>query len=416
MWQGFLLLVIPFSFLSSFTFLVGHSLPAARASEHSAIMRFHALRNITATTCVVATVAECTVLHVASYSGNVTTFDLKRNDKGIYSLATLGVTNGSAPQASWLELDAKKKTVYGLDEAWSTPNGTITVYSNKKNVLEISKNGAQALTTWSIAANDGALSNIGNFIFSTPPGPVPQQDKSHPHEALVDPTDSYILVPDLGSDLLRTFAINAADSKLRELTPFKVPAGSGPRHGSFYTPACKPGPGKCLAANKENTYFFLVSELANTVSSYKVTYGKDGLGFTLVSSSGIYGNVSTPTGAAAAEGILSPDNKFFHTTGHSANTTALASDAIQTWAIDAATGKLTFQGSYPAGGVTPRQFSINAKGDMAAVGLQTTGRLVILKRDIASGAFGAVLASVEGLGGVTTSIWDEGNPRYAPLA
>ncbi|EPE32514.1 Nitrous oxide reductase, N-terminal [Glarea lozoyensis ATCC 20868] len=414
-------------------------------------MRFHALRNITATTCVVATVAECTVLHVASYSGNVTTFDLKRNDKGIYSLATLGVTNGSAPQASWLELDAKKKTVYGLDEAWSTPNGTITVYSNKKNVLEISKKyttlagavstivynggkalavahyGAQALTTWSIAANDGALSNIGNFIFSTPPGPVPQQDKSHPHEALVDPTDSYILVPDLGSDLLRTFAINAADSKLRELTPFKVPAGSGPRHGSFYTPACKPGPGKCLAANKENTYFFLVSELANTVSSYKVTYGKDGLGFTLVSSSGIYGNVSTPTGAAAAEGILSPDNKFFHTTGRnapflttpnpdSANTTALASDAIQTWAIDAATGKLTFQGSYPAGGVTPRQFSINAKGDMAAVGLQTTGRLVILKRDIASGAFGAVLASVEGLGGVTTSIWDEGNPRYAPLA
>jgi hypothetical protein len=139
MWQGFLLLVIPFSFLSSFTFLVGNSLSSPLASEHSGTMRFHALRNITATTCVVAAVAECTVLHVASYSGDVTTFDLKRNDKGIYNLEKLGVTNGSAPQASWLELDAKKRTVYGLDEAWSTPNGTITVYSNKKDVLEISK-------------------------------------------------------------------------------------------------------------------------------------------------------------------------------------------------------------------------------------------------------------------------------------
>jgi hypothetical protein len=114
-----------------------------------------------------------------------------------------------------------------------------------------------------------------------------------------------VLVPDLGSDLLRTFAINAADSKLRELTPFAVPAGSGPRHGTFYTPNCKPAQVKCAAAKKDNTYFFLVSELANTVSSYKVTYGKDGLGFTLVDSSGIYGNMTAPTGASAAEGILS---------------------------------------------------------------------------------------------------------------
>jgi hypothetical protein len=89
------------------------------------------------------------------------------------------------------------------------------------------------------------------------------------------------------------------------LTPFAVPGGSGPRHGAFYTPACRPTELKCKAANKDNTYFFLVSEIANTVSSYKVTYRKDGLGFTLVDSSGIYGNTTTPAGAAAAEGILS---------------------------------------------------------------------------------------------------------------
>ena len=90
------------------------------------------------------------------------------------------------------------------------------------------------------------------------------------------------------------------------MTSFPVPRGSGPRHGSFYTPNCKPAAGKCAGANKNSTYFFLVSELANTVTSYKVIYGKDGgLNFTFVNDSGIYGNMPTPAGAAAAEGILS---------------------------------------------------------------------------------------------------------------
>jgi hypothetical protein len=135
MLQGFLLLFIPFSFLSSLSLVIGNSLSSTLASEIPKVMRFQALRSV-AIACSVPAVVNGTTLHVSSYTGDVTTFDLKQTAAG-YSLTKLGVTNGSAPQASWLELFPNKKVVYGLDEAWSTPTGTITVYSNSKNSLEI---------------------------------------------------------------------------------------------------------------------------------------------------------------------------------------------------------------------------------------------------------------------------------------
>jgi hypothetical protein len=131
----FLLLFIPFSSLSSLSFIIGNSLSSAFAIQIPEVMRFHTLRNVAVASTIPA-VINCTTLYVSSYSGDATTFDLKQSTAG-YSLTKLGVTNGSAPQASWLELFPNKKVVYGLDEAWSTPNGTITVYSNSKNSLEI---------------------------------------------------------------------------------------------------------------------------------------------------------------------------------------------------------------------------------------------------------------------------------------
>jgi len=149
------------------------------------------------------------------------------------------------------------------------------------------------VTTYALLASGGveALQSF-TFVLSAP-GPVPdRQNAPHPHEALIDPTDSFVVVPDLGADLIRIFSIDPSTSLLKESTPFPTPPGSGPRHGAFL----KSG---------DSTYFFLVTELANTVASYKVTYGMDLMNFEQVFISGIYGNTTTPEGAAAAEAIIS---------------------------------------------------------------------------------------------------------------
>ncbi len=133
------------------------------------------------------------------------------------------------------------------------------------------------------------------------PGPDPdRQDAPHPHEAIVDPTDSYIIVPDLGADFLRIFTIDPSTSLLIENTPFSVTPGSGPRHGTF------------LKIDDATTYFFLVTEIGNTVTSYKVSYTAAGIDFEQVFRSGTYGSMATPEGAATAECILSVCLPYLH--------------------------------------------------------------------------------------------------------
>lgn len=125
------------------------------------------------------------------------------------------------------------------------------------------------------------------------PGTNPdRQDAPHPHEALIDPTDSFVVVPDLGADLIRVFTIDPKTTLLKESTPFSTPPGSGPRHGAFLV-------------SQGKTYFYLVSELANTVATYNVTYGWDTLNFEELAIQGTYGNRATPDGAAVAEALLS---------------------------------------------------------------------------------------------------------------
>ena len=131
------------------------------------------------------------------------------------------------------------------------------------------------------------------------PQPRRRQEAPHPHEVILDPTGSFIVVPDLGADLIRVFSIDPETSLLTESAPFHAPAGSGPRHGTF------------LRADCGNTFFFLISELANTIASYEVEYSATGLNFTNVFLSGIYGNKTIPDGAAAAEVTLSVSPSSF---------------------------------------------------------------------------------------------------------
>ena len=68
---------------------------------------------------------------------------------------------------------------------------------------------------------------------------------------------------------------------------------------------------------------------------------------------------------------------------------------------------LKFKGLSPSGGDFPRHMSLNRDGSLLAVGLQNSGRVVIMNRCTATGKIGNVIADYEGLGQVTSIIWDE---------
>ena len=243
------------------------------------------------------------------------------------------------------------------------------------------------------------------------PGAVPDRQASpHPHEAVLDPTGQYIIVPDLGADLIRVFAINPKTQALTEKASFKTPAGSGPRHAAFHNPYGVSGEGA-------TTYLYVVTELTSTIISYSVSYQPNagGLNFTAVQEVPALGQLSHSRINAPAGIALSPDNRFLLLSNRNSsiftlpnpdasNSTAVSSDSITTFSLNTS-GKLGFVQAWPTYGLFPRHFSLNPAGNLLAVGNQNSANVVVLQRDVATGLIGDVLAEAEVEGMVTSVVF-----------
>ncbi|KAI0185790.1 YkgB protein [Xylaria flabelliformis] len=373
-----------------------------------------------------------TRLYVTSYAGTVTTLDLAEGATS--KLETVTSTTACGAQPSWLTLDYSKSFVYCLDEAWGAPTGSITsFYTNANgsltpldtatliagpvNIAEFGVGGSGlAIASYAgsgvnvvTLAPEGGVDLVQNWTYTLDhPGPIPdRQDVPHPHQAILDPTAKFILVPDLGADLVRVYQADAGKLRLTPIAPLKVTPGSGPRHGAFKT-----------ALNK--TYFYVVTELGNTIIGYEVLYNRNNtLGFSELFTIPTHGdNRTLPASAAAGEIVVTPDEKFLIVSSRSegslkipsfdkSSNTTIASDPLIVYSINNKTGSLTKVQEFPAGGLVPRQFSINGDGNRLAVGLQGDGRVVIIERDVHTGKLKDFVASADVAGEVNAVIFYE---------
>jgi 6-phosphogluconolactonase (cycloisomerase 2 family) len=262
---------------------------------------------------VLATPALAQLLYATSYNDHaLTTLQLDGS-----SLKTVSRSYDCGSEPTWLTLDYANSVLYCLNEGWGG-NSTITSYKTS---------AAGALTTLDILPtlkspvastlygpeNSGLAvayydtSSFGTFSVGNPkdlaqtfletytlaaPGPVPdRQDVPHLHDAILDPTKNFILVPDLGSDFIRIYKIGAKN--VTELTPIKAIPGSGPRHGAF-------------AVVGKKTFFYNVNELSNTITGYSVSYKNSNPEFTRLFDFSTHGpGGSVPAGTKAAEIVVS---------------------------------------------------------------------------------------------------------------
>jgi 6-phosphogluconolactonase (cycloisomerase 2 family) len=111
---------------------------------------------------------------------------------------------------------------------------------------------------------------------------------------VLDPTGTYLLVPDLGADLVRVWNVDQKTLALHPSKALVAAVGSGPRHIAFLKTESK-------------TFMYLVSELANTITVYDVAYKCDGsLDFKQVFITSTDGdNQTLPASVTAAEVSLS---------------------------------------------------------------------------------------------------------------
>lgn len=284
--------------------------------------------------CATASLAAATNLFVSDYSGDVSTLSLTEHG-GRYSLTKVSANTGCSPNPSWLTLDTNHATVYCLDEGLEVSNGSLTsftigddgsltkvhrettisgpvsgvIYGNpaKKRSIALAHYSGSAVSTWKLDTNrTGGFAFEQDLLFNlTKPGPnAERQDAPHEHEAVLDPTGQFIVVPDLGADLVRIFSIDPATDNLTAEKPLAVLPGSGPRHVAFYQPYG-------VAGKQSTSFMFLVSELANTVTSFAVSYpSAGGMSFKQVYNTTSYGDLVVPEGNAAAEIAISVS--FYH--------------------------------------------------------------------------------------------------------
>ncbi|GAB7359571.1 hypothetical protein MBLNU230_g6758t1 [Neophaeotheca triangularis] len=388
--------------------------------------------------------AAATNLFVSSYSGIVTSLSLTASND-TYRLNSTSESPECGPSPSWLTIDSNRGLLFCLNEGLTTPNGSLSSFTiNADGSLDHVQNTttisgpvsgqiygaaagrrAIALAHYSgSAVSSWLLDGGGRFTLNQnipytldEPGPnADRQDAPHEHQAILDPTGQYILVPDLAADLVRVLAIDPQTLELTPTKPLQAPPGSGPRHGVFYNPYS-------VACESCTTFFYLVTELGSTVEGYHITYlpNRGGLAFENVYSSNTRGLFNTDRINAPAEIQISPDNRFLTISNRNdtsfslpnpapGNGTLIPSDSLSTFQLSK-TGELSFVQLWPAGGRFPRHFSMNAVGDLVAVGLQNDGVVRILGRDVATGLIGEPVASLAIEGEVSAVVWDDGFGR-----
>ncbi|OOQ90582.1 hypothetical protein PEBR_03739 [Penicillium brasilianum] len=373
-----------------------------------------------------------TNLFATHYDGNI--YTLSFDSENSLSITSSLKTCGDAP--SWLTFDSSARTLFCSDHSGNaTVNGSLTSYSVDQNgiLVELGKTqdvgaavhstiygskhnrkylavthyGGSALSTFSLPLSSDEKP-LQVFRYQMPqPGPKPQQDAPHPHQVILDPTGGFILVPDLGADKVRVYAIDQHSGRLNACPDLNYTAGSGPRHGLFWR--SKPS----HLAEASMTMLYTVSELDGHFNAFSVSYLSSGcLAFQQIQSFVPYPGRQLPTGATPAELRMAGDSLYVSIRfdqGFPPN------DSLVTLA-QSPNGTVKLGQITSSYGTVPRTFAINKDGDLVAIGDQASSNVAIVMRDPQSGKLGGLVASLR-LGelgqatnsstGLSSIIWEE---------
>jgi 6-phosphogluconolactonase len=211
--------------------------------------------------------------------------------------------------------------------------------------------------------SDGTLGRPSLTRHTGQPGPHPtRQTKAYPHSVTVSPDNRHVIVCDLGLDKIFTYALDPAATKLTPANPPFVASdpGAGPRHFKF---------------GRDGRHAYAINELGNTISVYDYAAPTGTLTprQTIPTLPPTFKDPNT-----TAEIRVHPNGKFVYGSnrGH---------DSIAVYAIDSATGLLTFVERTATGGKTPRNFALSPDGGWLVCGHQDTDIVTVFRVNPDSG-------------------------------
>ncbi|GAB3917794.1 lactonase family protein [Larkinella terrae] len=315
----------------------------------------------------------------------------RKTSEGIYvfrfntktgDFAPVGVAKGSNP--SFLSISADRRFLYSVGGSTGDTARAFAIdkASHQLTLLNAQPTGGKGGThlevdktgKWVIVGNytsgnlsvlpvaaDGSLGKLKEVIQHEGKSIDPErQTKPYVHSINIAPNNKDVFVPDLGTDKIMTYSLNAQTG---QLTPGNPPfttetPGAGPRHFTYHP---------------NGKFAYVIHEMGGTITGF--TYKNGALmPFQTIS--------TLPDDYAGrkwcADIHISPDGKFLYGSNR-------AHESLAIYSINPKTGQLTLVGYQNVLGKTPRNFAIDPTGTFVLVANQDTDNITIFKRDATTG-------------------------------
>jgi 6-phosphogluconolactonase len=229
-----------------------------------------------------------------------------------------------------------------------------------------------SIAAWALKP-DGSLGERTAYIQQTGSSIDPQrQTHAYAHSIVIDPSNRFALVADLGTDRLYVYRFNVKDGSLTPNDPafVKVTPGSGPRHVVFHP---------------NGRFVYLVTEMGDTV----IFFHWDGQRGVLTEQQSISTLPPEFHGiSVSAEIKVHPNGRFLYTSNR-------GRDSIAVFSINAESGRLTRIQDVPSGGRWPRNFDFDPTGHWMLVTNHESNNAAVLRLDPQTGLLTPVGQPVE---------------------
>jgi len=303
---------------------------------------------------------ELAQIGLAVAAENPTFFVLSPDGKMVYSVNEVRQFEGkNMGSVSSFTFDKKKASMANVNKVGSMGGGPthITVDHTGRCVFAANYGGGSVV---SFRVDDqGRLSEAVSFFQYPPEG---EKRRSHAHRVTVSPDNRFLLVNDLGLDVIHVYRLDAATAKLTPHDPpvWKAKTGYGPR---------------ALRFHPNGKWAYCVNELKPTVNVLEWD-SKNGVLTTLQDISLV------PEGY---QGLAAPADIVFDKKMRFAYVASRLDDFMATFTVSPKTGKLTFLEKTSCGGKRPRHLALDPSDGWLLVANQDSDLISVFPRDKKTG-------------------------------
>lgn len=277
----------------------------------------------------------------------------------LYAVSEIGSSGGGEGYISSYAIDAHGGSLKLLNKVGSSGGGPChLVVDATGKVLFVANYGTGSVASFVIRPDGSIGEKTGFDQHAGSSVDVHRQKGPHAHAVVLSPDNRFLFVPDLGTDQINIYRVDAAKETFTANVPAqaKVQAGFGPRHFTF-------GRGAKFA--------YVLCEMGSSVAV-----------FSYDSSSGALTPVQTISNLSAdfngednsAEIEVSASGRFLYASNR-------GNDTITVYAIDQQKGSLSKVQLVPSGGKIPRNFAIDPTGKYLTAANQKSDNLVIFTID-----------------------------------